>query len=288
MYDIYDRGYGGKILNESIASRIERIQAGKVTKSQRKLLEYFDSVDYQKIIYMSITELAEDTGVAEATVLRFCRSLGFNGYQEFKLHLAQDVTAGTKTTEDVEYLSDILDGYQTALDKSRKCITPQILEETVRLMLSARTISCCGVGHSYLAALELHNRLLKMGMMSSCEKDMHFQNILISSRDERDVLVIFSVSGGTKDIIEVAELARSCGMKIIVITCHDRSPLTRFADVVISATPMESPEQAGSMASKIMQLFIADVICHAIHLSDKVRFDSYIAKGNVATAKKLV
>lgn len=275
-------------MSESIASRIERVQAGKVTKSQRKLLEYFNTVDFKKIIYMSITELAEDTGVAEATVLRFCRSLGFNGYQEFKLHLAQDVTSGVKTSGDAEYVSDILEGYQTALEKSRKVLTPEILEKTVQLLLSARTVSCCGVGHSYLAALELHNRLLKMGMISFCEKDMHFQNILISSRDEHDVLVIFSVSGGTKDNIEVAEIARSCGMKIIVITCYDRSPLTRFADVVISTTPMESPDQAGSMSSKIMQLFVADVICHALHLSDKARFDSYIAKGNVATAKKLV
>ena len=68
-------------MNDSIENRMERIKKGKTTKSQRKLIEYLESVDYENIIYLSITELAEYTKVAEATILRFCRSLGFNGYQ---------------------------------------------------------------------------------------------------------------------------------------------------------------------------------------------------------------
>ncbi len=277
-------------MKDTLAGRIESLKAGKITKSQRKILEYFETADHKHIIYMSITQLAEEVGVAEATVLRFCRSLGFNGYQEFRLNLAQSMIGGTMQEEEsgIEYVGNIIADYQKALDLCRKRLTEAKLQQAFDYILSARTVCCCGVGHSYLAALELHNRLMKMGILTYCEQDIHFQNILISSRNESDLMIVFSVSGGTKDVIEAAQLARSCGMKIIVITCYERSPLTRFSDLVLSSVPMESPVQPGAMTSKLMQLFFVDVLCTGLHMCDKDRFDEFIAKGNVATARKLV
>ena len=76
----------------TIRNKIAQLREGKLTKSQKKLIDYFDNVDLRRVIYMSITDLAAATDVAEATVLRFCRSLGYNGYQEFRLNLAQGST----------------------------------------------------------------------------------------------------------------------------------------------------------------------------------------------------
>lgn len=75
----------------TINARIEKIKEKKVTKLQRKLIQFMEANSYENIIYFSITEFAAAAGVAEATVLRFCRSLGFNGYQDFKLSLAQEI-----------------------------------------------------------------------------------------------------------------------------------------------------------------------------------------------------
>ncbi len=275
-------------MNGSILSRIERLEAGKLTRSQRIMLEYFGKVDFKQIMYMSITDLAEATGLAEATVLRFCRSLGFNGYQEFKLRLAQDNTDVRGRESGGGYVADIMEDYRAAIDNCRANIHPEQMEKVFEYILSARSICCFGVGHSYLAALELHNRLMKMGIVTFCERDTHFQSILISSRTPLDLLIVFSISGATKDVVEAAELARAYGMKIIVVTCYEKSPLTRFADIILSATSMESPVETGAMSSKIMQLFMVDVICTGVHLTDKSRFDGFIAKSNVATAGKLI
>lgn len=275
-------------MNGSILSRIERLEAGKLTRSQRIMLEYFGKVDFKQIMYMSITDLAEATGLAEATVLRFCRSLGFNGYQEFKLRLAQDNTDVRGRESGGGYVADIMEDYRAAIDNCRANILPEQMEKVFEYILSARSICCFGVGHSYLAALELHNRLMKMGIVTFCERDTHFQSILISSRSPLDLLIVFSISGATKDVVEAAELARAYGMKIIVVTCYEKSPLTRFADIILSATSMESPVEPGAMSSKIMQLFMVDVICTGVHLTDKSRFDGFIAKSNVATAGKLI
>ena len=275
-------------MNGSILSRIERLEAGKLTRSQRIMLEYFGKVDFKQIMYMSITDLAEATGLAEATVLRFCRSLGFNGYQEFKLRLAQDNTDVRGRESGGGYVADIMEDYRAAIDNCRANILPEQMEKVFEYILSARSICCFGVGHSYLAALELHNRLMKMGIVTFCERDTHFQSILISSRTPLDLLIVFSISGATKDVVEAAELARAYGMKIIVVTCYEKSPLTRFADIILSATSMESPVEPGAMSSKIMQLFMVDVICTCVHLTDKYRFDGFIAISSVASAGKLI
>lgn len=276
-------------MGESIATKLERMRAGKPTKSQRKLLTFLEEVDYNQIIYCSITQLAEATGVAEATILRFCRMLGFNGYQQFKLSLAQDMAAASfQETGETEFVSKIAKEFQNAVNNCGKSLTNDLIEKAVGFLAEARSITCFGVGNSYLAALELHNRLMKMGLYSFCERDPHFQSVLTSMRDSGDLIVLFSISGGTKDVIEVAELARANSMKIIVVTGYEQSPLARFADLIIITPPMETPMETGLLSSRVMQLFVVDVLCTGLYQTDKARFDSCIAKGNRATAGKLI
>lgn len=275
-------------MNESIEERIARVKKGKTTKSQKKLIEYLERVDYENIIYLSITELADSTKVAEATILRFCRLLGFNGYQEFKLNMAQEMSGGRLKAGDSEYIRDISENYARSLEKCRQSLSSAAVEKAIDCILSSRTVCCFGVGNSYVPALELHNRLMKMGIYSQCERDAHLQNILISSCGSEDVLVMFSISGGTKDLMDAAALARTCGMKIIVVTSHDKPPLTRFADVVLSSVPTESPTEAGAMASKIVQLFLVDILCTGIYFKDKKKYGDCIAKSNAAVVGKLI
>ena len=272
----------------TINARIEKIKEKKVTKLQRKLIQFMEANSYENIIYFSITEFAAAAGVAEATVLRFCRSLGFNGYQDFKLSLAQEIGPVHKKINEKSYIYDICDSYMEMLDRCRQRVSLDRVEQAVQYLCSAKTICCFGVGNSYVPALELHNRLMKMGIYSQCERDLHLQNIQISSCDERDVLVIFSVSGGTKDSVELAAAARKCGMKIIVVTSYERSPLTRYADIVLAAVPCEHPVEAGSLTGKIVQIFLVDVLCTGIYYSDRDFYDERIAKSYASVVGKLV
>ncbi len=273
-----------------IRKKIGLLKEGKLTKSQQKLIDYFESVDLRSVIYMSITDLAAATDVAEATVLRFCRSIGYNGYQEFRLALAQGAAMADDEEDDggVGFISEMESQYQLAIENARRGLNEEHLHRAINLILSARTVCCFGVGHSYVAALEMHNRLLMMGIPTFCERDCHLQNVLLSSRGEEDLMVIFSISGSSKDTVEAAELARASGMKVLVITCYEKSPLSQYADLVISAAPMESPMRPGSMTGKIMQLFVADTLCTGMHNLDRARFDAFYARSNRATANKLI
>ena len=273
----------------SIKTKLAQLREGKLTKSQKKLLDYFETVDTKRVIYMSITDLAEATGVAEATVLRFCRALGFNGYQEFRLQLAQgEIEIGGEESGGLGFVYELEESYRVAMENCRKSITASELLLAQELILSARSVSCFGLGHSHLAAFELHTRLMSMGIPTYGEQSAHLQNILIASQQEGDVMVLFSISGSSKDIVEAAELARAGGLKIIAITDYEKSPLTKYADVVICTSPMESPKHPGSMVGKIAQLHAVDILCTAIYNTDKVRFDSSIAKSRRATVSKLI
>ncbi len=272
----------------NIRRKFAQLKEGKLTKSQKKLIDYFESVDLKKVIYMSITDLAAATGVAEATVLRFCRLLGFGGYQEFRLSLAQSLSETLDDETGIGFIGELEETYRTAMENVRRGLCEEDVRTAIELILSSRTVCCFGVGHSYLAALELHNRLMMMGVVTYCERDAHLQNVYLSSRTAEDLLIIFSVSGSSKDTVEAAELARSLGMRVLIVTCYEKSPLSRFGDLVLSAAPMDSPVRPGAMAGKIMQLFMVDVLCTGMHNADRVRFDAYYARSSRATVGKMI
>ncbi len=274
---------------ETIEARIKQLQKGNVTKAYKKLINYLEEVDYQDIIYLSITEFAEKVGLAEATVLRFCRALGFNGYHEFKINLAQhDKKNDFGKADGLEYISDIMLDYQNAMLNCRKSLSVDLIDAATDLIFNARNICCFGAGNSYIVALELHNRLMKMGIYTQCERDSHMQSILCSTCGEKDLLIVFSVSGQTKDTLDVVSLAKYCGMKVIAVTCHGKSPLTRYADLVFSTGSMESPAEPGSLTSRIMHLFIVNVLCVAIRQKDPERFTQALSTTTFATASKLL
>ena len=272
----------------AIKRKIAQLKEGKLTKSQKILIEYFESVDLKRVIYMSITDLAAETGVAEATVLRFCRSLGFNGYQEFRLSLAQGIAKVMDDEEGIGFIGELQEIYQTAMENVRRGLSEEDVLTAIQLILNSRTVCCFGVGHSHLAALELHNRLIMMGVATFCEQDAHLQNVFLASRTPEDLMIIFSVSGSSKDTVEAAELARATGMRVLVVTCYEKSPLSRYGDLVLSAAPMDSPVRPGAMAGKIMQLFMVDVLCTGMHNADRARFDGYYAKSSRATVGKMI
>lgn len=274
-------------MENSIAGRIEELKAGKTTKAQRTMMDFLGRTDLSSVLKMSISELASAAGLADATVLRFCRSLGFGGFQEFKLRLAQDISGGkAERACAVGFVSDMASDYHSAVDRSFANLTPELLQKILDAILSARSVSCFGAGRSYLAALELHNRFTKMGIESRCERDPLALSVLLSSRSEQDVIVLFSVSGETRMTLEAAELARACKMKIIVITGNGNSPLTRFADAVIYSEPAERLPDTDAVGNRLMQFFAVDVVCTGLRYRDKARFDEFIAKGNVAIAGK--
>ncbi len=277
-------------MSDSIAVRIERVKQSKITKSQRKLIDFLENADYKQIMYFTITEFAKATGTGEATILRFCRLLGFDGYQVFKLQIARELSRQDislpKSEED--FRSDIAKAYETAVSICIRSVSIELLDKVADLILKSNRISCFGVGNSYIAALELHNRLMAMGIHTLCESDAHNQNVMSSTSSESDLMIVFSVSGSTKDVVEATRFAKHYGAKTVLITAHDVSPLTKLADLVISTGEPDFYREVSTMTNKVVQLYVIDALCESVRRKDEARFDGFIYRSRGATVGKLI
>lgn len=248
-----------------IGKTFDRINALKslATNKERKLIEGLAQINPEKLVYMSITELASLLQVAEATVVRFCKKLGYNGFQDFKLSLIKEL--GTMSQNDVSSVVKRLAQQMTeAIMETSYGLDYDKCREIAQLLVGAKTIGAFGVGNSAVPAMEIGNVLARIGIHVAVTPDPHMQAITTSHMTDTDVVILISVSGSTKDIIDVAEIAKKNGVKIVVITCYDRSPLAKYGDYVLLSTRREAAHEGGSVSTIVSISFIINVLYNAI------------------------
>ena len=218
-----------------------------LTKSGRKAADYIFAhrVEAQ---YMSITALAEECGVAEATISRFCRTLGFSGYNDFKLALA-------KASGAPAYATNV-----AAIGQTLAQIDEENVGRAVKYLSAAQRVYCFGQGGSLVIAMEAWARFITAAPQFQCIEDSHMQAMAAALSTPDDVILFFSYSGATKDMLDVLRPARRRGAKIILVTHFAKSPAAAMADVTLLCGSKEGPLQSGSVAAKMGLLFIIDVL----------------------------
>lgn len=231
------------------------------------------------IIYLSVTDLAEQADVGETTVLRFCRKVGFKGYQEFKLAIAQDhVQPISNLYGDVNQddelqvmMQKITNTNIKSLQETLSLLDPKQLEYAIDLLNSAKRIHFYGVGTSGITALDAKSKFLRIGLQVDAVSDSHLQAMAAATLTAEDVAVGITVSGSTKDTVDALKLAKENGAKVIAITQFARSPVTKVADAILLMAGKEMPLQGGSLAAKIAQLHTIDLLFTGLSMrtSDK-------------------
>ncbi|MFC4025099.1 MurR/RpiR family transcriptional regulator [Oceanobacillus longus] len=242
-----------------------------LTNSEQKVATFVQE-NLDQVIYYSVTDLADEAGVGETTVLRFCRKIGLKGYQEFKLTIAQNLSEGEKDKDNSDaanFVQSISGNTIKAIENTASMIIEKDLEAAIDLLNNARTINFFGVGTSGITALDAKSRLLRIGKSSEAITDSHLQAMSAATLTEDDVVVGLSISGSTRDSLESIEIAKKAGAKIIAITYYSRSPITQFADIVLLGGAKESPLEGGSLTAKISQLFVVDLLCTGLALQTK-------------------
>lgn len=263
------QGMGKTLLN--IQSHLNGL-----TKAEQKVAQYI--LDHASdIIYHSVTELAEKADVGETTVLRLCRKLKFQGFQDFKLSLAQDLVKPLdhlheEVTEEDDAMAlneKIIATHIRTLEQTRELAVSEQLGKAIDALHQARSIYFFGVGSSGLTAVQAAHSFSRIGKHSSAKTDTHFQAMEAALMTKEDVAVGLSISGSTKDMIENLTLAKKTGATIIAITSNARSPITKVADIVLLMIARENPLQGSSLSAKISQLAVIDILNVAVSLRMK-------------------
>ncbi len=240
-----------------------------LTNSERKVADYVlgHRMDAQ---YMSISDLAQECAVADATISRFCRRLGLSGYNAFKLELAkasmttgensgvQDLTGREDSCE--QLFGKALEENISALEQSARLLDPLQVRLAADLLERAERVVCMGQGGSMVIAAEAWTMFSTITPKFIYVPDSHLQIETAALMGPGDVILFFSYSGSTRDLQDVLEVARQQKAKVILVTRFPRSPGGQMADVVLQCGANESPLQTGSAMARISQMFILDVL----------------------------
>ena len=253
---------------------LERIHASyyQLTAAERKVADYV-LAQHAQVQFMSITQLADECGTAEATISRFCRSLKLKGFNAFKIELAKHSVAGT-VPRAVVHEADTQKGRiaevgrlaTEAVNQTLDLVEPQTVLKAVEILESAPHVMCIGAGGSMILASECSHLFSTVTGKFYAVSDSHSQMSATATMGSSDVIILFSYSGATTSGIQVLELAKTRGIRTILITRFNKSPAAKLADVVLRCGSNEGPFQFGSVPAKIAQLIVMDVLfqeyCH--------------------------
>lgn len=238
----------------------------QLTKAEKKVAT-FVMENAQEVLYMSITDLANACELGDTSVYRFCRSVGLQGYQEFKLRLSLGITSHIQ--ENIEPSDDNtfafrakgrVQSYKKALKETLQLIDEQQLMKVVKKIEKADRVYFFGVGNSRLSALVARNKFNRITNKIQCITDTDIQRMLSNIMSEKDLIIIISYSGETKENIDIAKNAKKSGATVACITRYIKSPLTDFVDIILLCGANENPIIGGDIEVRICQMFVIDMI----------------------------
>ena len=240
---------------------------GQLTRSGHAVADYLlQHADEAQ--YLSISSLARECNVAEATVFRFCRALGFNGYHEMRIALAQANATGTMSSQrelqpgaSTETLFEHASARLfTAINGTQNALSVEAVDEAARMLREAKQVFCFGQGGSMLLANDICARFASLSTKFRTSGDSHLQLLTASLMNETDVVLFVSYSGATRDMMETLRTAKAAGAKIILLTHYEDSPGASLADVVLRCGAQESPLDSGSIPIKVAVLYVGEVL----------------------------
>ena len=244
-----------------------RGQLSRFSRTEQKIAGYV--LHHAELVpNMTTKELAAKADVSEASVVRFTKSIGIGSFKAFKILLAQelvtkedyitDFSITQKKDSPYELFQKVVHVNRAAIDLLVASIEKKELEKAVTTLQSARRILFYGVGGSAVAAMDAQFKFAKLGYQVEYHADFHYMLSVIPFLSENDVFVAISMSGETKDVVELARFAKEQGAILISITNLNKSPLSKESDIQLSTPNVEKDFRVGSITSRMTQLTVID------------------------------
>ncbi len=250
---------------ESLLHRIHSLYEQMGPSEKR--IAHFITENPQDIIQYSINELADKCDCGIATVVRFSRRVGFDGFQALKIGLAGEIGGASQVSSEIlktdscfEIFKKRISDISVALENTESVLSADQLEKAARTIMNADRIVVFGLGNSAAIAADAAHKFLRLGLHASACSDNHLQAITASHLNRRSVAIGVSHSGSSKDIVEALRLSKIGGATTICITNHGSSPVVNASDITLFTKSNETRHSILAMSSRIAQLAIFDAI----------------------------
>ena len=237
----------------------------KMGKAEKKIADWiFENPG--EIISLSIVELAEQCRCGEATIVRFAKRLGLNGFQELKFSLAAE-NGGSPASTHITAQDSAFEIYQKvcndiylSLEKTKSSLKEKLLGVAAEKICKADKIVIFGLGNSSAIALDASHKFMRAGLNAIAYTDNHMQVIAASHLKENDIAIGISHSGSSKDIVEALKIAKEHNATTIALTNNGKSPILKQSDIVLSTASEETQYNILALNSRIAQLAIIDTL----------------------------
>jgi len=233
----------------------------------------------------TIAMLANEAGVSEPSVNRFCKKFGATGFPDFKLRLTKCLATGVRyvscnvdVDDDVQaYTPKVFDSTINTLAEVRDSISTAQVQAVVEALINAKRIYFYGLGASSAVAKDAEHKFFRFKLPVSCHDDVLMQRMLAAAASEGDVFLLISHTGRTRDLVDTAHVIKESGAKLIALTAND-TPLGDLADLLIGIDVKENTYEYMPMMSRLVHLVILDVLATGITLYRGEEYQPHLKK----------
>ena len=221
-----------------------------------------------KVIHYTINQISEKLSIADSTVFRFCKRIGFKGFQSMKIALAAEVVAPIDNINEKIEEKDSIGVISEKIFRSNiKTIedTLQIQDENliikaVNAIMKADRVHFFGSGGSAIVALDAYHKFIRSGINANADLDSHLQIMSASQMKDKDLAMLISLSGSTKDLLDISQVLKNNKVPILAITNFAKSYLAERADIALYTVADETDFRLEVLSSRIAQLSIIDAL----------------------------
>lgn len=254
--------------------------------SERKIAEFILE-NPRVLVDSTVSELGSQANTSGAAVIRLCKSLGLNGFQDLKVRVAGDlvkpVEQGYRDIEPDESFYSIVQKTTSnsiqSLRDSEEIINYDELEKAVKTLLLANQVHFFGIGASNIIAMDAQQKLLRIDKGATAFTDTHLVATLVANAKKDDVVFGISYSGETPEVIKVMTLAKQQGIKTISLTKYGQTTVSSLADIrLYTSYSSEAPFRSAATSSRLAQLYIIDILFLSMATAQYAQTVNYIDK----------
>lgn len=253
--------------------------------SKERIIADFILKDPTKVLYYTIEDFSTELSISDATVFRFIKKLGYEGYQYFKVSLANEVTkiSANSTKNNINNSSNsykyIVTSYTNQLEETASNIDITLLNKVVKTISSSKRIAFFGLGSSGELALNAYNKFIDTGLFCHFNSDYHMQLKLTSQLNCDDLAIIFCNSGMNRDTFSLVDSLKENSVPIVGLSSNPNSPFAKMVNEFIYTYPVNPKTVIEKLSSYISQLTVIDYLYLKI-LADGKHIDVNFMKSN--------
>jgi len=282
-------------INDNILIKIREMK-DSLTPVEKLVAEYvLDNLE--EIPHLSIKSLAQLTKTSDASVLRFCKTMGYKGYRNFIVSISASI--GSMDEEQKDQYTDIQPGddlytvisnisrnNMKSIEDTLSVIDKREIERAVQVLRESNRIVFFGIGASGLVGIDAEQKFSRINKMCHTYTDGHSQLTAATLLEKNDVAIFISNSGNTAEILDALEIAKKNGACLIAITKYNKSALAEQANIVLSISTPEVTIRSGAMGSRIAMLTVIDILFAGVASSEYKKVKKYLTKTHDILASK--